>query len=343
MTINIISNQVNKTKIRGPKKVLDNTIKGLELLGVDYVLNQPISKYEYNWVQDNLVVFVQACFLSKACIFGPNLAEFPSDLPYLRRKANNNSIFLFPSKWPMNVWDRLHFKEGALRDWSSGVDTEKFYKKANKEDQKILIYFKNRDRELLNYIVNVLNEAKLNFTLFEYGKYDQTQFFEAIQSSKFGIWLAGSETQGYAMLESLSCNLPLIVLGIKSMKEVYNSNGKLMFNENILKNFKSISVTSAPYFNEKCGVIIHDIKEFKDSLYLMCVNYRSYEPRKYILDYFTLDKSANNLIEMFNLIKNEKKICKINYYYLSIFICYWHHFFKIKSWKFLKAKLFKSF
>jgi len=338
MTINIISNQIKKTKTRGPKKVLDNTIMGLELLGISYVLNQPMEKYDYNWIQDSHVALIQASLISKPCVFGPNLAVFPKGLPFLRRKLHASSIFLFPSNWPLNVWQNLGFKECVLKTWPSGVDTVKFGVNKIINKDTILLYFKNRDHTILKNIISILKKAKLNFVLFEYGKYNETDFLKAIQRSKFGIWLGGSESQGYAISEALSCNLPFLVLDINSMGEVYTGNGKPLFSQKNLGHFKNTPVSSVPYFNEKCGVVTHNIEEFKDQLFFINKNYKSYEPRAYILENFALETSASKLLEFFSYIEPKKIVSKNNYYYTSYFIYYFQLIFKANSWKRLILK-----
>ena len=48
-------------------------------------------------------------------------------------------------------------------------------------------------------------------------------FFNYLQNSKYGIWLDAHESQGFALQEALSCNVPLLVWNISSMNQEYNS------------------------------------------------------------------------------------------------------------------------
>ena len=339
MTINIISNQAKKNKIRGPKKVFDNTIIGLNMLGVKCVYNQPLEKYDYNWIQDNQAALIQASFISKACVLGPNLAVFPSDLPFLRKKINPSSVFLFPSNWPLNVWQSLNFEECTLGVWPSGINTSIFQSNNKIKKEKVLLYFKNRDPEILKLIIKILNKNNYDFVLFEYGNYNESDYLEAIHKSKFGIWVGSSESQGYAILEALSCGLPLIVLDVLCIEDVFSINGKLMFSKKNLLKFKNINVTSAPYFNEKCGIVIENIDEFENSLIHMNVNYKKFDPRSYILDNFSLDYSAKNLLKFFSHLETSNKMPKFNFYYASYCIYYFQLIFKLSSWKRLILKL----
>jgi hypothetical protein len=338
MIINIISNQFKKTKTRGPKKVLDNTIKGLELLGVTYVVNQPIEKCDYNWVQDNPAALIQASFLKKPCVFGPNLAVFPSGLPFFRKKIHSKSLFLFPSNWPMNVWEKLNFNECSLKVWPSGVDTELFNNNSETDNNSVLVYFKNRNPNLLEEVTNKLKKVRLNFVLFEYGEYEEEAFLKAVKSSKFGVWIGGSESQGYALLEALSCNLPLLVIDIKDISEVRTHKNKSLFSKKAQVYFEGINISSVPYFNKNCGLVINGMSDFEEKLTFMNLNYHSFEPRAYILEHFTLESTTKNLIQYFDLLEVKKTKAKNNYYYTSLVVYFFQLIFRTSSWKSLIRK-----
>ena len=142
MTINIISNQVNKTKIRGPKKVLNNLMKGLDLIGVEYVFNKPMSKFEYNWIQDSNPALIEASFHKIPVLLGPNIVEEPFQLPFLRRNINKDSIYLQPSKWAKDIWLNKGFNECKVEEWAIGIDTDLFYHiDRSNLAKKALVYF----------------------------------------------------------------------------------------------------------------------------------------------------------------------------------------------------------
>ena len=95
MTINIITKSNKKTTtIRGPKKVLDNLIKGLDLIGIKYTFNGPIGKHKFNWIHDSPSAIIEAGFVGKNVLIGPNIVELPDDLPILRKKLSKDSIKL---------------------------------------------------------------------------------------------------------------------------------------------------------------------------------------------------------------------------------------------------------
>ena len=143
MVINIISNQIKKKSIRGPKKVLINLLKGLDLIGVEYVFNQPISKFKYNWIQDSLSALIEVSYSKTPVLLGPNLVEMPKDLPLLRPKMAKGSVYLHPSKWTKDKWMSNGFDEIIIEEWPVGIDTTAFgFIDRSKLPHKVLIYFK---------------------------------------------------------------------------------------------------------------------------------------------------------------------------------------------------------
>jgi hypothetical protein len=172
LIINIISKQCKQTKVRGPGKVLNNAIKGLDIIGVNYVFNKPISKYQYNWIHDSKRAIIEAGFTKKPVLVGPNIAVLPSDLPKLRKVLSKYSTYLHPSYWVVKMWGFLGFKECNLDDWPVGIDTNEFAQSHNRKN-KVLIYFKDRNPKILTKVKNTLYFLNLDYDLIIYGSYKE--------------------------------------------------------------------------------------------------------------------------------------------------------------------------
>ena len=58
--------------------------------------------------------------------------------------------------------------------------------------------------------------------MFSYQKrYDENEFLNYIKTCKYGIVLDAHESQGFAIQEMLSCNLPLLVWGVTLRKQEF--------------------------------------------------------------------------------------------------------------------------
>ena len=340
MIINIItrSNSLNK-KLRGPKKVLQNLTLGLDKLGVKYVFNKPLNKYEKNWIHDSPAALIEAGFLNKPVILGPNIAELPNELPFLRKKLHKDSIYLHPSEWPIKIWHYEGYDETVIRSWPVGIDTEKFAKVDRTNKNKVLIYFKQRQKNLLERAKKIIHEMNLEYSIIEYGKYSEPKYIKALCEAKFGIWIGCTESQGIGLQEALASNLPLIVLDAKSLFENAIKPKKSRFKNETIKKLNSIKTSSAPYFDRRCGIKIENILELDNAIKELSFNFNDYKPREYILENLTIIKSAELFLNFFKEMHVKEKT-SLNYKHLSKLI-YWIDFiFRKNSWNKILNKFF---
>ena len=324
MVINIISNQTNKKPIRGPKKVLENLLKGLDLIGVKYVFNQPISKFKYNWIQDSLSALIEVSYSKTPVLLGPNLAEMPKDLPLLRPKMAKGSVYLHPSKWTINKWLENGFNESVIEEWPVGIDTVTFksFDRCNLTN-KVLVYFKNRKELELKSCLKILDQCRLNYSVLKYGEYTEEEFIDNLQNATFCIWIGVDESQGIALQEALCTNLPIIVVKDQNSKN------------------KRYNATPAPYFNSKCGIILDSIDNLNESV-IRSFDPKIYNPRNYILENLTLEICAKEFANKISSIKNERKK-SIDYKFIGKVAYIIELPFCIKNYKILFNKLKNEF
>ena len=340
MKINIITKSNKKnTKTRGPKKVLSNLIKGLDLIGIKYTFNEPVNKNKYNWIHDSPSAIIEAGLAGKNVVIGPNIAELPGELPKIRKKLSKDSIYLHPSNWPMKIWHLEGYDETKLKSWPVGIDTEKFSNVSRENNHKVLLYFKQRDKKLLEKAEEIITKNYLHFLLIEYGKYSEQDYINALNEAKFGIWLGCTESQGIGLQEALATNIPLIVLDSTSLFENAIKPKKSRFKKETFKKLNSIRTSSAPYFDKRCGIKIDNISELDNAIKELSFKFNDYKPREYILENLTIIKSAELFLDFFKEIP-AKANTPINYKHLSKLI-YWIDFiFRKNSWNKILNKFF---
>ena len=227
---------------------------------------------------------------NKKFIFGPHFSVFPDQkLHYINNKYNN-SIYIQPSDWANQSWVNMKADQFIpIKTFSFPVNTEKF-RQVHNDREKVYIYFKRRKPEELNYVKCFLDNKKIEYKIFDYvQKYEEHDYLQYLQNSKYGIILDAHESQGFATEEALSCNVPLLVWNTKHMSQEYGSK------------YNDIPCSSIPYWDERCGEFFYEKEDFEKTFDIFIHKLETYQPRQYILDNLTAEKCGNNFKKIFKL------------------------------------------
>lgn len=263
---------------RGPGRVVENLAKGLMTMGWEVYGNAPVSSDAY---QGCLQPTQALSSLPRNTIMGPNLFIFPSEWGDFCKRFDH---YVVPSEWVRRKYQSFgELSQSTIDVWPVGIDTDVW--RPNPEDVKddILVYFKSRETRELEFVVSKLQDAGVNHSIIEYGKYEERDLYQSCRKSKACILLTGTESQGIAYMQILSMGVPCYVIN-KSKFDYFH------YREN------PIESTSVPYFNDSCGLIrdSFDIITFNDFI----SNLAGFKPRQFILDKFTLEKSAEKYVDI---------------------------------------------
>jgi hypothetical protein len=244
---------------RGPGKVVDNLIKGLDILNIKYKINSDGDKN----------IILQNCNRLNGdlsnCILGPNICTLPIDNKVVM-DYNRYGGLIVPSEWVKKLYMRW-IPDSKIKIWPVSIDTEIFSNKSSFEKKyDFLIYFKRRNIDELNFVLDQLNMMNKKYIIIEYGKYEEVEFIDAIEKSKYGIVIDNCESQGIAILEMMSCNLPLLIWNIKYWEDRGNEY--------------KCSATSIPYWDNSCGEFFYKRSEFYEKIKSIIIGY--YNPSEYI-------------------------------------------------------------
>ena len=311
MYINIISRSLRSGASLGPAKVIGNTIRGLELIGIKVSLNGDIHQFDINWVHDDLRAYAHAVAIKKPILFGPNLVTNPEELPFRCIKPANGSICLVPSEWVAKAWSSCTELNGlAIEAWSAGIDTQTFrpiQKNYNKNKSFVLIYFKNRNKIDLDFVVQKLVKKNIAYKIFAYGAYDEFEYLDSLRSAKYAIWLSGTESQGFAIMEALSTNLPILILDCLNIND--NVLDEKIVSRPLFPNaFYEICASSSPYFDERCGLKIDSILDVGQSIDELEKKFSQFNPRQYIIENHSLTLAAQKLAGIAKNLPSRKSV-----------------------------------
>jgi glycosyltransferase involved in cell wall biosynthesis len=130
-----------------------------------------------------------------------------------------------------------------------------------------------------------------------YGYYEEADFQELLGRSKAMLFFCEHETQGIAYQQALSCGVPILAWdrgGFWQDPSYYPHKVE----------FKSVS--SVPYWDDRCGVKFADIDEFPDKLADFFKQLNGFAPRNYILENLTLEKCARQYVDMWHQVEASK-------------------------------------
>lgn len=246
----------------------------LRTYDVIYSPNIPIDVKKYNYCK---------------FIFGPQFSVFPDNPRAIETIKNTNSMYIQPSKWALDVWKNYKLnnmivcKELNMASLPFGVDTDRFKPRIPRCDKnRIFLYKKSRCHSDYNAITQFLQKRNIDVKVFSYNqRYSEDEYIEYLQHSKYGIWVGIHESQGFALQEALSCDVPLFVWSVTSM------------NQEIGPNYDNIPATTIPYWDERCGEYFHRQDEMERTFDLFLSKLDTYKPREYVVENVSVEVCEN--------------------------------------------------
>lgn len=212
-------------------------------------------------------------------VYGPHImfTEISDDTYFAPNKLFNSL-----SPWLENLIRKIKPNLNCI-SLPFAVDTNRFCPK--EKNGKPIIYYKNVDKQRLYDVINNLNG---DFIIFDYrAKYNEYDFLEAISTAPYAIWIGSHESQGFAFQETMSCNTPIFVINVKSLREEINS---------MWINYKpelNLEATTVSYFDDTCGMISYP-ETWKNDINLFLQNIVNYNPRAFIINNLS-PKACNDI------------------------------------------------
>ena len=232
---------------------------------------------------------------NKKFIFGPHFSVFPNNVVQKFNNIHKNGIYIQPSQPSVNTWQQeFNFTKLPMKAIPFGVNTDKFKPdKDRRQNNSVLIYYKNRNPEEFKFLETFLKKKNIDYNVFSYlNKYDEKDFLTQLKKSKYGIWLGRHESQGFALEETLSCDIPLLVWNVKLRQQEWTYR-------HIYKNVKS-PVSAIPYWDKKCGEFFYNSNELEKTFDTFIEKVDTYEPRKFILENLSQEKCLEKWNKLIN-------------------------------------------
>lgn len=230
------------------------------------------SRYDKNFKYDQIHIFdrIQR-FEEQDCVhvYGPHFYHFT--MPHYDFSENEYVNCL--SNWHKDLTHMIR-PEVRCATLPFPVDVDRFIPQS--KIGKPVIYFKHRNPSILEEVVDYFGS---DFIVFEYGSYSEDDYLEVISKAPYCVWVGSHESQGFAFQEAMSCDTPIYVIDVKSLRDEWG-NGETW--TNFLPGH-DLPATTASSFSDDCGLITY-IENWREDFDRFMSNIKNYSPRQFVLD-----------------------------------------------------------
>ena len=218
-------------------------------------------------------------------VVGPNI-EF--EKPHVSERLLQVERFriLVPSEWVIPILrERLNWFNGEFCIIPADIDFEYWKPLRDRKAGEILIYrkFDYSESDFFN-VVKICNSMGIKYRVVTYGKYTRRSYRRTLGKCRAAIWLGTSESQGLALLECWSMNVPTLVRSHESFADVVTG--------------RVFASSPAPYLDRECGEVISASNLNLGSISNFLNESRTKNPREYVLSEFSPAKSLEKLISV---------------------------------------------
>lgn len=235
-------------------------------------------------------------------IYGPQLWVIPAGeiIGELNEKYKTRCVFNSLSNWVMNYLIELSSSFVIpISKFPYAVNMDLFKPSGEEKVIDCIVYIKRRNKTIIDKAIELLNQKLMTYKIFVYGSYQEYQYLHALNRAKFLLSLDAHESQGFALQEAMSCDIPLLVFDITSMYDETSDEGNTYIYEYLKPN--KLLATSVPYWSGDCGIKITNIDELSSSIDNMMLNYKNFHPRQFILENLSEKVCMKRILDYFNL------------------------------------------
>ena len=236
-------------------------------------------------------------------IMGPQFFVLPEGpiVGKLNYEFSERCVYNILSPWIKSLY--LEFVDSfiiSMKELPYSVDTSTFkpLEISLEKEYDCILYIKRRSNELVNYTVSMLNQKGLKYKIFRYGSYNEEEYKDSLQKTKFMLSLDAHESQGFALEEAMSSGVSLLVMDATTMYDEMDNGVNATYAH---LRPKKLAATSVPYWSDECGIKITEQSELSEAIDKMLNTYDSFTPRDYIVRTLSDEVCMRKILDYFNI------------------------------------------
>lgn len=285
-------NLFKKKKYTGHYAVTRSLCEGLKELNINFNYNPrfPYQIKKQVIVLSNVNALRQCIKLKekgviKKLLAGPNIVVRSNEYNQLLGDDKIDTVIV-PSEWVKQAYiEDLPVIKDRISVWAAGINPL-FYNNTNQiKSKRILIYWKALDEKYIADLSEMIHQAGFESYCLKYGTYTMDSFKNELSNASAVVYLSFSESQGLALQEIWSMDIPTFVWQPE----------QLIISEKSYNNF-----SSAPYLTAETGLFFYNLKELEAILINLKNHQYNFKPRKIVMERYTDAICANNLLNIDN-------------------------------------------
>jgi glycosyltransferase involved in cell wall biosynthesis len=271
------------SKYPGHFALVRSVVEGLRAIGADFNFNPrgfgELGRVVYAPANEALR---QAIELKRRggvdyIVAGPVNALFADESSGILQEPEIDLVIV-PSQWTIDFYRAFPALAGKSRVCPCGVDADFWKPTERAKERAAVVYWKSGDERFCEAVEAIVRSAGLEPLRFrskhgEHGIFMPGDYREALDRAIVGIFLSTFETQGIALAEAWSMNVPTVV---------WDPQGEAEWRG---RTFKSGS--SSPFLTPFTGEAFRSIDELEPALARALAALDSFQPRAWVLKHMT--------------------------------------------------------
>jgi hypothetical protein len=233
-------------------------------------------------------------------VYGPQFFVFPDDQNHpIHRHSYEPGRFFYNSLSPWVKTIHEQFAPNLSLKFVTcpfGLDIDSIQQVPSASQRsKVMIYFKHRHPDIGNKVISFLRSKNIEYDLIQYGSYNDADFKNRLQNTKFVIWVGSHESQGFAFQETLASNVPILLWDVRSMHDEYSKGYPYR------SYIQPLLATTANVWSPECGIKIFNENDLEPAFNQMNSSIEAFNPRRVIESEVSLNAAYRGILNAIGL------------------------------------------